>query len=384
MLFICRLLEKKVKSVNKKTYMISDELRIIDNGVDEIRFRVGIWNYNEAVVELSQESDQFKVVLREVVDRLRKEEKVEEQELRDERLEVKDKEALVQLFQGLNKAKILLTEEERLRGSAILDILAGEYKELGREKDREEHGKRRILYITDDEHSNQTIKVLSESMNLNIHKLEEEKLRELRKIDLTTKMDTLSYYDDMNKALESFQEFYGVMVCLRKPEVTLLRNLNRILIHLKKDAIISFIDGPFITAFGIKPPYTGCVECFEERILSKMEDHLAYEKFEKFTFDNKNKTHENKGYIPLVNLLSNLCASEAYLLSVLGTNKLQGRCLSIYIPSMEIQMQDLLKVPYCSACGAVATIKFKDLNINSRRIVDEIIDNINEKDKVIH
>lgn len=367
--------------MNKKGYMINDEIRIHDNGENEIRFRIGIWNYNEAVIDLSSESENMKKVIRDMVEKLFNGELVYEEDLKADILSEQEKMALCQLFEGLNEAKMVVTPEERLRGSSITDVLMGEYKDLGRVEDREEAGVRRFLFITDDKYSRETVMGLSKEMNINVTEMKKESVDRLRECDLTTKMDTLAYYEQMEPFNKEIEEYYGVIVCLRKPEVSLLRNLNRILIHNKKKGLISFIDGPFITAFGIKPPFSGCIECFEERILSKMEDHSAYEKFERFTFENKDKLNMNVGYIPLMNFLSNLCLSEAYLLSVLGTNKLQGRCLSMYIPSLEIQIQDLLKVPYCNACGAVSAVKFKDLNINSRRVVDDIWDQISNEER---
>lgn len=367
--------------MNKLCYMINDELRIFDNGANEIRLRIGIWNYNEAVIDLSQETEEMKVVVREIFGKLFQGETIGNEDINDNRLNDNDKMSLNQLFLGLNEMRMVVTHEEKLRGTSITDVLAGEYKGLGRPQDNEEPGVRKFMLITDDENSESTVLSLSESMDVNITTMSKEKIERLKQIDLTTKMDTLSYYEDMKEFEEELGDYYGVVVCLRRPELSLLRNLNRILIHLKKHGIISFIDGPFITAFGIKPPFTGCIECFEERILSKMEDHTAFEKFEKFRFKNSEKLAYNKGHIPLVNFLSNLCISEAYLLSVIGSNKLQGRCLSMYIPSMEIQVQDLLKVPYCNGCGAVSQIRFKDLNVNSRRIVDDILEELSNDEK---
>lgn len=56
---------------NNTIYRLSNNLRIYDNGENEIRFRSGLWNYNEAVLDLSTETENFTKSFRKVIDNLK-------------------------------------------------------------------------------------------------------------------------------------------------------------------------------------------------------------------------------------------------------------------------------------------------------------------------
>ena len=58
----------------------------------------------------------------------------------------------------------------------------------------------------------------------------------------------------------------------REASLVFLRNLNRVLVQTSQVLSLSLLDGPFTTVFTIKPPETGCFECFEQRLLARMEE----------------------------------------------------------------------------------------------------------------
>lgn len=157
--------------------------------------------------------------------------------------------------------------------------------------------------------------------------------------------------------------------------MNLFRNINRVSIELKKPIIMSFIDGPFITTLSTLPPKTGCLECFEQRILSRLEDHVLYHKFIESDFKPSDECH--KSIIPLLNIMTNMVISEGFLINNFNTCKIEGRVLSIFVPTLEIQSQDLLRVPFCQACGNISKAKLKEINISTRNIVDGILEDIN-------
>jgi len=46
------------------------------------------------------------------------------------------------------------------------------------------------------------------------------------------------------------------------------------------------------------------------------------------------------------------------------------------VPLMEIQVQRLLRVPFCPACGFVAEAKMEEMYTSSKKIVDRVVDRI--------
>lgn len=357
-----------------KTYFTNDSLRIFYNGKDEIRFKLGLWNYNEAVLNINKETEGFKETFLEILNDLRSGHRVTEKDINNSQISNDIKLKIINILDGLSKAGMLITEDQKNLSNELNMALLGDYSyvlrtELKREKPR------KLLFITDNSYSEKIAKLLIEDMELNIDIAKEEFIDFLRDIDLTTNIDALSTLSNMEKVIFDLKEYEGIILCFKRPELTLLRNINRIAIKEDKPIICSFIDGPFITVLSTNYPKTGCIECFEQRTLTRLEDHISYNAFENFKFRKETKDM-NRGVIPLINMLTNLVFSEGFLLSNYGTSKFENRVLNIYVPTLEIQVQDLLRVPYCPACGNLSKAKFQELNISSRRVVDNILDEL--------
>ena len=81
----------------------------------------------------------------------------------------------------------------------------------------------------------------------------------------------------------------------------------------------------------------------------------------------------NKGFVPVMNILMNLLVSEAVLIINTGSSKFEGRLLSIYVPTFEIQVQDILKLSTSSTQGVLAKSAFRLQQIATRRLVNDIV-----------
>lgn len=358
----------------EKTYFTNDSLRIFYNGKDEIRFKLGLWNYNEAVLNINQETEEFKKIFLELLNDLRYGNGVIEKDINKLQINNDVKLKVINILDGLSKAGMLITEEQKNLSNELNMALLGDYSYVLRNELKCEKA-RRLLFITDNSYSEKIAKILIEDMELNIDIAEEKLINSLRDIDLTTNIDALSTLKDMKNITTNLEEYEGILLCFKRPELTVLRNINRIAIKEEKPIICAFIDGPFITILSTNYPKTGCIECFEQRTLTRLEDHISYNAFENFKFTKETKDM-NRGVIPLINMLTNLVLSEGFLLSNYGTNKFENRVLNIYVPTLEIQVQDLLRVPYCPACGNLSKAKFQELNISSRRVVDNILEEL--------
>src|SRR5262245_66184630 len=79
---------------------------------------------------------------------------------------------------------------------------------------------------------------------------------------------------------------------------------------------------------------------------------------------------------PLMHSLAVQVLFEGLMVSRIGKAKLAGRALNTYVPLMEIQVQPLLRVPFCPACGFVARARMEEMYPSSRKIVDRLVDRI--------
>jgi hypothetical protein len=66
--------------------------------------------------------------------------------------------------------------------------------------------------------------------------------------------------------------------------------------------------------------------------------------------------------------------------SSLGMTRLSGRMISVYQPLLEIQVQDLLRVPHCPACGFISKAQVDEMYTSSKRILTDMMGKIEVED----
>lgn len=71
-----------------------------------------------------------------------------------------------------------------------------------------------------------------------------------------------------------------------------------------------------------------------------------------------------------------IALQEAFLIEGIHKAKLAGRVLNIFVPMLEIQVQDLLRVPYCSACGHIAKAEYEEMYTSSSKIVEKLLSTV--------
>lgn len=359
---------------NCNNMVFRDNVRVYDNGMDEIRLRMGVFNYEEAELDMSDLSEQLTDFTRKMIQLLQSEEGYNEEIINEYILEPYEKEIIESLLNELKATNYVTTCECKSRDEEITLALLG-YLEHDNLESEEDAAKKKVLFFADDEYSIRTAKDLADEMGFRIDIMEMETFQELKSADLTTNMDGLSTVQQMSHFEEMFREYDAMVGCLKNLSVIFMRNLNRISVKLEIPVVFSFIDGPVICALATNPYTTGCLECFELRALSRLEDHVQYHNFVNIERDSNKYSSGNIGFVPLLNMLVNLAISESFMIRKIGASKFTGRLLTIYLPTLEIQAQDILRVPFCPACGAVAKAKLEEKNISSRAIVDEIVAN---------
>ncbi|KRU24277.1 thiazole/oxazole-forming peptide maturase SagC [Clostridium sporogenes] len=357
---------------NNTIYRLSNNLRIYDNGENEIRFRSGLWNYNEAVLDLSTETENFTKSFRKVIDNLKNNKGISVKNLDEYELSNEEKNNLINVIDSLNEAGMLYSEDEKDNDFEISKVLLGDFRYTLNKKEK---NNQKLLFISDNDYAKQTAKNLSDGMNINLDLYSKENIDNIISKDLTSNLDALEKKSNIEDIKNQLKDYSAILICMSHINMNLFRNINRVSIELKKPIIMSFIDGPFITTLSTLPPKTGCLECFEQRILSRLEDHVLYHKFIESDFKPSDKSH--KSIIPLLNIMTNMVISEGFLINNFNTCKIEGRVLSIFVPTLEIQSQDLLRVPFCPACGNISKAKLKEINISTRNIVDGILEDIN-------
>lgn len=173
---------------NNTIYRLSNNLRIYDNGENEIRFRSGLWNYNEAVLDLSAETENFTKYFRKVIDNLKNNKGISVKDLDGYELNNEEKNNLISIIDSLNEAGMLCSEDEKDNDFAMSKILLGDFSY---NLNKKEENNQKLLFISDNDYAKQTAKNLSDGMNINLDLYSKENIDNIISKDLTSNLDAL-------------------------------------------------------------------------------------------------------------------------------------------------------------------------------------------------
>lgn len=221
--------------------------------------------------------------------------------------------------------------------------------------------------ITDSDFVSENIDSLSKNYNYSYNLINKDIINKLSDINLLSQINSL----DFEKTKLLYRNILGdtpIFVILSKPNIALLRNINR-LINEKQPLFIGVIDGPFMIFLTLLPGVTACWECFEQRMMSHIQDHTLYNKFSEIKVNNSvNPTYN----LHLIHLLS-MGLQEIIVWSHLKMSKFMGRVLSLYLPTYEFHFHDVNRTASCKRCGYIAKQTSSDLNISIQNIIDKLL-----------
>nr|MDT0656840.1 TOMM precursor leader peptide-binding protein [Micromonospora sp. DSM 115978] len=349
---------------------LASTTRMIRDGEGRLRLRTGVWNFEEAIIDVSRESPAVARTVRAALDAVgrgpaRLSDHLDAELLPIERANVE------KLFADLAQAGVLVSATERLGQEAVTAALLGRLSSPypGATTPPE----RPVVFLTDCPAARDQAESLAASLRLRLTALPAEAERLLATTDLTSRIDGHRTERETTELRAAFADVAAVVSCHQRPSLPMLRNLNRAIEGQSVPWVSGFIDGPFISVVGLKSPYTGCFECFEQRALARLEDHVAYHDFARGPLG---QPVDRETDAPMMHLLTVLAVTEGYLHAAVGTSRLAGRVLGVHLPTFEIQTQDLLRMPTCPACGRVARQRLKEINFNSRAAVDRIVSEV--------
>jgi thiazole/oxazole-forming peptide maturase SagC family component len=334
-----------------------------------------VWSYNEATVRLAGQEERVVRFFNALYEQL-----VQGQEADPEAigLEVgasaEEISSYRELLENLKSQQYLRDSNQKEASRAVSALLGGN---LSGFEDRV-GTPRPVLFFTDSEYARGAAKTLSAEIGLPLDVLDSETVQALATADLTTRTDAVQYAETAARLEKIFHPYSCVLGCVASPNLSMLRNLNRLLIRAEKPLILGLLDGPFMTMLSTLATQTGCFECFEQRMLARLEDTLVYHQFVEATAEGA--TPGGPWSSPQMHMLTAAVISEAYLYTTLGMMRLAGRIVNTYLPLLEIQVQDLLRVPYCPACGFISKAQMDEMYTSSKRVVTQMLEKIELED----
>jgi thiazole/oxazole-forming peptide maturase SagC family component len=356
----------------QKTLMLREDVQIYFNGADELRLRKGVWNFEEAILTFEGLSKDHKDTLVKMFNFLQDGSGVDSERLPNEQnLTQLEREQVAQTLDAL-RAKDYVCDGDDADATHFLNQLLGGTTEFVTNSAVSE---RPVLFFADTQSVKDYAVMLAKEINMPLTVMTQDEFKVIEAMDLTTKFEAYETRKQLESVRESLEPFSCIVGCIERPHIIFLRNINRVLVQTSQALSLSLLDGPFTTVFTIKPPETGCFECFEQRLLARMEETPSYQQFVAQTrnlprFDNKIRAS------PLMHSLAAQALFEGLMVFKIGKAKLAGRVLNTYVPLMEIQVQPLLRVPFCPACGFVAEARMEEMYTSSKKIIDRVLDRI--------
>lgn len=146
--------------------------------------------------------------------------------------------------------------------------------------------------------------------------------------------------------------------------------LNRICLSRNIPWIHAAIDGPFVfVGPTILPHRTACYKCFETRITMNLRESASYQNY-KVALMNLRITEPTSPAHPVIHsLLAAHCSFDALNFWTTASNFTTGKVLSIYLPTMELAFQEVLRLPGCAACGSQAGRDDTELYFDLRSVI---------------
>jgi len=178
----------------------------------------------------------------------------------------------------------------------------------------------------------------------------------------------------LEKKLVEFTALENCFVILAQQHVNpiISARFNLIAKELKLPWIHGAIDGPFLLIGPLFSAAQGpCYNCFETRISMNLREHTSYLKY-KQALISKNIYHDDSPIIsPLVHLLASHLSLEILNYLATGTGFTRGKVLSIYLPTMEIIFNDILRVSGCHVCGSTEHRDNSQLYFDYQSLLEE-------------
>lgn len=356
-----------------KKFKLYDNVSVYFNGEDELRFRKGIWNFEEASLNLKEVNDNIKKAIIFMAGEIFEDKTVDLDEVHKRFLFTDEEHTFLDgILDPLFKQKFLEIENSDETLKYIRELIGGSFVGFGEEV---KISCSPVMFITDNERLKDYARLISEDMNMPLNMMGGDDIEKIERANLTDTTEAIENVEKKNELLKLFNNFSCVVVSIERPRLQFLRNLNRILLERSVPLVVSLLDGPFLNITTVKGKETACYECFETRVLARNESLTAYSNFVKYT--KSMKLRKNKTYMtPILQTFTSLSLYEAFLLSTVGKCKLAGRVINVYIPILEIQVQDLLRVPFCPACGHIALAKYNEMYTSSKAVVDSLAEKV--------
>lgn len=159
----------------------------------------------------------------------------------------------------------------------------------------------------------------------------------------------------LSRLAEEFAPWSGAFAVIAEPAVEPVRMqiLNRLAHEIQMSFIHGVIDGPFLfVGPTVIPHRSACWECFESRVTMNLRESASYLAYKNALVSGLVRQGRPPLYPALVGLVASHLALEATNYLTTGSTFTIEKALGMYLPTMEIAYNEVLRLPGCRGCGS--------------------------------
>jgi thiazole/oxazole-forming peptide maturase SagC family component len=164
---------------------------------------------------------------------------------------------------------------------------------------------------------------------------------------------------------------YFIVLALTQNDPLLAMRINQINFTLGIPWIHGVIDGPFLF---IGPTFISkagpCYHCFEKRVTMNLHEYASYQRYKEKLLTNDISGSSDGINSPIMQLLAAHLSLEILNYQFSKTSFTKSKVLSMYLPTMEICFNEVLRLSGCPVCGAVAHRDDQQLYFDYQTLLD--------------
>ncbi|MGH8905165.1 MAG: TOMM precursor leader peptide-binding protein [Egibacteraceae bacterium] len=171
-----------------------------------------------------------------------------------------------------------------------------------------------------------------------------------------------------------FQEWQGKLIVFVANVIDPLvcQAINRVCLYHKISWLHAATDGPFILVGPlVVPQRTACWECFETRVFMNLREAAVYQRYKNAIASSPLLGNTQASSAVLASVLVSLTAMEALAFVATSDSTTLGSLLSLYLPTMEFSMNEVLRLPGCAACAPLSERDDEELYFDVRVLIGE-------------
>ncbi|WP_164003025.1 TOMM precursor leader peptide-binding protein [Pyxidicoccus caerfyrddinensis] len=149
-----------------------------------------------------------------------------------------------------------------------------------------------------------------------------------------------------------------------------LHAINRICLHHRVQWIHAAIDGPFLLVGpAIVPHRSPCYECLEMRVLMNMRNGASYQSYKAALVEGRVVRATAALDSVLSAMLVSLTSFEVLNLLLTDATFTTGKMLSVYLPTLEFSVNEILRLPGCPACSPPVESENREMFFDIRAVL---------------